>query len=126
MDSGRGLELVTCTIEMLFTPEAQDDAVRVLVSAVGRTEAKSGCRECVVTRDATEESRVRYSEAWESKAAFQRHLQSEEFRIVLVAMDLCREKPSVVVGDLAGRSGIEYLKDLREARLEGCEEQETT
>ena len=126
MDSDRGLELVTCTIEMRFTPEAQEDAVRALVSAVGRTEAKSGCRECVVTRDAAEEGLVRYGEAWESRAEFQRHLESAAFGIVLVVMDLCREKPRVVIGDLSGRSGIRHLRDLREGRLEGTRETGTS
>ncbi len=114
MDTDRSLDLVTCTINMRFAPEALEDAVRLLTSAVGRTGAKSGCRECVVTRDAAEEGRVRYCEAWDLRETFQRHLRSEEFGTVLVAMDLCLQEPEVMIGDLSGRRGISYLRELRE------------
>lgn len=105
---------VTCAIDMRFAHKNIDQALRLLVSAIGRTEAKPGCLECMATRDATEEDRVRYSEEWRSKAAFQRHLRSEEFQRVLVAMDMCIEEPKVVVGYRSGRSGMAHLRAMRE------------
>jgi quinol monooxygenase YgiN len=115
MDSSPSLDVVTCSIEMRFAPDVLEEAVRMLVSAVGRTEARRGCRECVVARDAVEEGRVRYGEAWDSRGAFLRHLAGEEFQLVLVAMDMSLEEPRVTVGDLTGRRGIAHLQELREA-----------
>jgi len=108
------LRLVTCSIDMRFLPGKMDEVVQMLVSAVGRTEANAGCKECVVARDAAETGRVRYSEVWNSETAFQRHLRSSEFQHVLMAMDLCCEEPQVMIGDLSGRRGIAYLQELRE------------
>lgn len=99
---------------MRFAHKDIDQALHLLVSAIGRTEAKPGCLECMATRDAAAEDRVRYSEEWTSKSAFQRHLRSEEFRRVLVAMDMCTEEPKVVVGSLSGRSGMAHLRAMRE------------
>lgn len=84
----------------------------MLVSGIGRTEAKPGCYECVVAQDVAEPGRVRYREAWESQDAFQRHVQSDEFRCVLTAIDMCCEEPRVVIGNLSGKGGITYLQEL--------------
>jgi quinol monooxygenase YgiN len=98
---------------MRFSPADANSAVQLLLSAVGRTEAELGCQACTVARDAADENRVRYSETWDSEAAFQRHVQSEEFRRVLVAMDMCCEEPQVVVGNLSGQRGMTHLQELR-------------
>jgi quinol monooxygenase YgiN len=97
---------------MLFPPGKRDQAIQLLVSAVGRTEAKPGCRECLVARDVSGEGLVRYSEVWDSESAFQQHLRSEEFRRVLVAMDMSYEEPKVVIGNLSGRNGFDYMRTL--------------
>lgn len=114
---------------MHFAPGDVERAVQLLLSGVGRTEAEPGCRECVVARDAAEAAHLRYSEAWDTEGAFLRHLNSEEFRRVLVAMDLCDEEPQVVVGNLLGRQGIGFLQQLRDQmgagpRLEDTAQQE--
>ena len=97
---------------MRFNPRDAEQALGLLKSVVGPTEAAPGCQDCFVARDALEETHVRYSEAWESDAAFSKHLRSEEFRRVLVAIDLCREKPQVLIGGLSGRRGMAYLQEL--------------
>lgn len=104
-------------IDMQLAPVNTSRAVQLLVSAVGSIEAKSGCQACTVAQDATDPNRVRYSESWETEAAFQKHVRSEEFRRVLVAMDMCCEKPQVVIGNLSGRSGMAYLQELRETPI---------
>jgi quinol monooxygenase YgiN len=108
------LGLVACVIDMHFLPHNVEQAIQLLVSTIGSTEAKPECRECVVARDASDDLRIRYSEAWDSESAFRRHLQSSEFRRVLTAMDMCQEEPGVTIGSLSGRSGMAYLQELRE------------
>jgi quinol monooxygenase YgiN len=114
MDSNNRLTLATCTIDMRFDSEKLDHAVRLLLSVQGDILRKNGCHDCNVGKDATEAGLVHYREEWESMDAFTRHVQSEEFRRVLIAMDLCCEEPRVVVADLSGQIGMEYLRKLRE------------
>jgi len=117
MDSENGLKLVTCSIDMQFAPKDLDHAVRLLLSEAGHTQAKRGCRACNVGVEAGEPGLVHYREDWDSECAFQRHVQSEEFRRVLVAVDLCSEEPQIVVGNLSGHSGLAYLRTLREKEV---------
>jgi quinol monooxygenase YgiN len=101
-------------IDMRFSPDQVQQAVRLLISILGRTEAKPGCMECMVARDATDEGHVRYSEKWGSESSLHSHLRSAEFQCVLAAMDMCREEPNVTIGDLSGRKGVAYLQALRD------------
>lgn len=114
MATATDLALVTCTVDLHFTPTNADVAVPLLLSGVSRTEAKTGCRGCTVSRDANEPTYIHYSETWNDEAAFQRHLQSQEFQRVLAAMDMCCKEPQVVIGNLSGHTGISYLQKLRE------------
>lgn len=107
-------ELVTCAVDLHFLPGDLDSALQILLSVVGVTEASRGCRDCMVVQDATDASRVHYSEVWDSRDAFCEHVKSEEFRRVLLAMDMCCEEPEVFVGNLTGQKGIAHLRALRD------------
>lgn len=106
--------LRTCSIAMRFDAAHLPRALELLLSACGPTQAKRGCRFCRVEREATGEGLVRYREEWDSDEAFQRHLRSDEFWRVLVAVDLCSEEPEVAIGDLVAQYGLEVLRRLRD------------
>jgi quinol monooxygenase YgiN len=114
MNTSPELRVMTCSITLHLPLREVDDALRLIQSARVRIQAKPGCMLCLLTRNANEEDCLYYTEKWESEAAFRRHVQSDEFQRVLIAMDLCREEPQIVVGELLGHSGIEYLRQLRD------------
>ena len=114
MNSGNGLSLTTCSIDMRFASKDVDHAVRLLRSVMGIIQAKRGCLACRIGMDAADADLVHYLEKWESEEAFRRHVRSEEFRRILIAVDLCCEEPGIVVGNRSGHSGMAYLRKLRE------------
>ena len=114
MDPGNRLSFATCSIDMRFDPKDVNHAIRMLLSVRGSIQAKRGCRACEVGMEASEPGLVHYREEWETEDVFQQHVQSEEFRRVLIALDLCCEEPRIVVGNLSGHSGMEYLRKLLE------------
>jgi quinol monooxygenase YgiN len=114
VDSADRLNLATCSVDMHFQPENLDHAVRLLLSVKGEIVTKRGCTACDVWMEASDEGVVHYREEWESEEAFRKHVRSEEFRRVLIAMDLSSEEPRIVVGNLSGHSGMAFLRNLRE------------
>lgn len=114
MDSNDRLTLVTCVIDMRFALKDVDRAVRLLLSIKGSIERKHGCRACDVGMEASDAGLVHYREEWESEKLFHRHVQSEEFRRVLIAVDMCCEEPRIMVGNLSGQIGMAYLLKVRE------------
>jgi quinol monooxygenase YgiN len=91
-----------------------DCAVRLLLSVKGDILTKRGCRACDVSTDAADAGVVHYREEWESGAVLCEHVRSEEFRRVLIAMDMSCEEPRIVIGNLLGHCGMAYLRELRE------------
>jgi quinol monooxygenase YgiN len=107
-------KVMTCSITMHLPLREVENALELLQSVRVRVQVKPGCLLSLVTRNANDADCLYYTEKWESEAAFRRHVQSDDFQRVLIAMDLCREEPQIVVGKLLGHSGIEYLRQLRE------------
>jgi quinol monooxygenase YgiN len=114
MDSGDRLSLAICSIEMRFDSKDVDHAIRLLLSVRGNIQAKRGCRVCEVGMEASDPGLVHYREEWETEEVFHQHVRSEEFRRVLIALDLCCEEPRIVVGNMSGRTGMADLLKLRE------------
>jgi quinol monooxygenase YgiN len=114
MNSADRLTLMTCSIDMRFAPKDADQAVLLLLSVKENIQSKHSCHDCRVGLDASDTGLVHYQEEWESNDAFHQHIQSEEFRRVLIAVDLCIEEPRIVIGNLSGKMGFAYLRELRE------------
>jgi len=112
MEAVGGMGVVGCLIEMRFGVAEADQATRLLQAVVERIEAKHGCHGCSVSRDAAEPTRLLYSEIWTAEPVFRVHVQSDEFRHVLAAMDMCCEEPRVTIGSLSGRPGLDRLRRL--------------
>lgn len=98
---------------MRFDPETLSRALHLLRSAAGPTQVKRGCRCCRVEQDVTDPGLVHYREEWESEEAFERHVRSDEFWPILVAVDLSSEEPHVAIGDVSARHGLDVLLALR-------------
>jgi quinol monooxygenase YgiN len=113
MEQAHDKGAVVCLVEMHFATGERDRATSLLVTVVERIRAKAGCGGCWVSRDAVESGIVRYSEIWETEPMFHAHVQSNEFRHVLTALDMCSREPTVTIGRLTGIGGFEHLKDLR-------------
>ena len=114
VESTDRLSLATCSVDMRFLPEKVDHAVRLLLSVKRDILTKRGCRSCDVSIEAADAGVVHYREEWESAETFHEHVRSEEFRRVLIAMDMSSEDPRIVVGNLSGHCGMAYLRELRE------------
>ena len=108
MNPNDRLILATCSIDMRFESKDMEHAVQLLLSVRRNIQAKRGCRACEVGMDAADAGLVHYLEEWESAEDFHQHVRSEEFRRVLIAVDLCCEEPKIVVGNLSGHTGMEH------------------
>ncbi len=106
--------VVNCSIDIRFAPKDVDQGIQLLLSVHGSIQAKHGCRVCRVGIDAADACLIHYTEEWESSEAFHNNVRSEEFRRILIAVDMGCEEPHIVVGKLSGESGIAYLLKVRE------------
>ncbi len=107
-----------CSITMRFPPGQVAQAKDLLRSVTGPIAAKSGCRLCRFTWDANDDCVLIYEEYWDVDTDLGRHVRSEDFRPVLVAMDLCAVLPEVRIGRFHCCSGMDALHSLWSEDLE--------
>lgn len=112
MQTDTPLTALTCSIGLRFPSQEVGRGLQLLLSSVGCTESKPGCQACSVARDEVDATLIHYRETWDSAEVFQRHARSEEFRRVLVALDMCYEEPEVVIGNFSGCVGLAYLQQI--------------
>jgi quinol monooxygenase YgiN len=87
--------------------------VDLLTSSLGVTRAAKGCLECHVATDVEDDAGVHFFGAWESRDGLERHVRSPEFWAVLVALDLCDEKPLVRIEEVTKSRGLEAIETIR-------------
>jgi quinol monooxygenase YgiN len=109
---------VVATVQIPTSSECVDDVIATLRSVVGPSLANRTCSECRVLRDASDELFVLYYERWESFSAFERHVRSDLYRRVLVAIDMASEPPDVRFECLNTTWGLDLVGRLRKATEE--------
>ena len=91
------------SVVMRFASEQDSKATSDLLQAsMGITLSKTGCIDCRLERDESDPLKVGYNEQWETEAQFRMHVDSQEFKHVLTAIDMCCETPEVKIGRTGG------------------------
>jgi quinol monooxygenase YgiN len=105
--------VVQATVRMVMDPLGLDEGLRILKSIAERTRAEPGCVICSVHRDVEDTRVVVLEEVWRSEQKMRLHLASNEYRSVLLLMEMCEEQPVVRFDIIAGSTGIETIRQAR-------------
>ena len=92
-----------------------DNANRSLVVSslqgiVEMTRAQPDCRHFNICQSLNRPDRLFLVQEWETREALNRHIRSQEFRVVLTAMDLSSSPPEVRISSILSSEGLEYLE----------------
>lgn len=100
-------ERVLLTLQIRVSPDRMAEVEEVVHAILGPTQAMPGCRVCWCYRDIDQEGVLLLVEEWSSTERMQRHLQSEDFRLVLALMDLSGVPPDFKVHKVEQTSALE-------------------
>lgn len=87
------------------------DAARMYV---GPTRVQPGCISCSFYQDVYDSDMFVLVEEWENRKAVDKHLQSEQYRIVLSLMDISDHPPDLKVSTISRTEGLEAVRTVRE------------
>jgi quinol monooxygenase YgiN len=111
--------LVQATVKMVMAAGKEDEALRILHSIAQRTRVKVGCAGCYVHRD-TEDGRVIVlEEVWKGEKEMLRHLGSEEYRNVLLVMEMSSQEPVIRFDTISSSTGVETIELARSTKKNG-------
>ena len=105
--------MVICTLRILTAPQSRTEVVRTLVAQLGPTRVQPGCHRCDLYQDVEDREAITLVEEWESLGDLSLRLRSEEYRSVLAAIELSRERPEIHFDTVVRRGGLEVVESAR-------------
>jgi len=98
-------------IRIVADLDSINEIVDILSSVKGQTEGKSGCISCLILQEVNNANRITYEELWENQEQFNRHICSNLYQKILVAIDMSSQPPVVKFSTISSVAGMELLKE---------------
>jgi quinol monooxygenase YgiN len=98
---------------MKIPQEKHDDVLNILGSIAERTKNETGCSSCTVCLDTKDGSTIVFEEIWKSEDRMQNHLCSDDYKHILLIMEMALEPPEVKFNTISRITGVETIRQAR-------------
>ena len=105
--------MIHATIRMELPAGRVQEAMHILGPIAERTKAERGCVECQLHRDVHEDNILIFENRWADEEHLNRHLRSEEYRELLLVMEMANNPPEVRFDTVTHSSGFETVLKAR-------------
>lgn len=96
-------------------PQKREELRRALTSMLGPTGAEAGCESCQLYQESSDANAFRFEAHWRSQNDLARHMLSDQYRALLVLMELSVEPPSIEFHTVSESRGLDFIQELRGA-----------
>jgi quinol monooxygenase YgiN len=113
--------MVLATIRMIIPAKKRDEALKILRSVAEQFKVHSGCLGCHIYEEVQEDNVLMFEEMWKNEEDLAQHLRSDEYRNVLLVMEMALKHPEVRFNTVSTSTGIETIEKARSStrRAEG-------
>jgi quinol monooxygenase YgiN len=105
--------MIHASIRMKIPGQKFKGALEILRSVAERTRVQPGCISCRIYRDALEENVIMVDELWRNQEDHESYLRSDEYRNVLLVVEMAHEKPEISFCEFSGSTGVETIEKAR-------------
>jgi quinol monooxygenase YgiN len=105
--------MVHARIRMVMSPNKRVEAQRILTSVAERTRIDPGCISCRIYQDAANKHVLMMDESWASKEDLERHLRSDDYFNVLLAIEMAIERPKIRFVTISRSTGVDTIRKAR-------------
>ena len=102
--------MIIITIEMYVPTDKTKELLQTLLAITERIRLETGCIECDVLKDVTDENKYRLIEKWKREDDLNNHLHSEEVSVLLGAMSILQKQPVIRLDVVSSTKGLETLR----------------
>lgn len=117
LDNHNSAGMVRSTIRMLIPLSKQSAVLDILRSVQVQIQFEPSCIKSRLYRGADEARAIMVEELWENAESIQRHLNSEMYRQVLLAIEMADETPEIRFDKISSSSGVETIEKARSKTL---------
>jgi quinol monooxygenase YgiN len=100
---------IHATIRVHIPARKRKEAQQIIGPMIERIKLTEGCLGCRFYTDVQEEGVFMIHLIWSDEASFRKHVRSEEFRRVLLVVEMAGEPPEILFNRVAKTAGIEAI-----------------
>lgn len=104
---------VHATIRLLVPARKRKEARGTLLSMIERIRLEEGCLSCRLYQDTMGGKALMFEQIWATEESFKKHLRSDEFRNVLLVVEMASETPEIRFDRIADSTGISTIAQVR-------------
>ena len=108
--------MIRSAVKMALPADRMEEAMAIIGPMVERTRVERGCSGCELHRDALDGDVLVLEEWWEAEEDLERHLRSEEYRNVLLVMEMALDPPEIKFETVSCSTGVETIEKARGTR----------
>ena len=105
--------MIRSTLRVALPAERLREVLGILIPMAERIRVDPGCLGCHVYRDMQDDGVLMLEESWRSEQDLQRRLESENYRTVLLLMEMAVEAPEVRFDAIQRSTGLETVVEAR-------------
>jgi quinol monooxygenase YgiN len=105
--------MIQSTIRIIIPPDQRDEAVEILKSTAAWTSVKPGCLSSRIYQDVQEENTLMFIEIWRSEEYLEYHLRSDDYRKILLVLEMALKQPELRFDTISNSTGIETIEKAR-------------
>lgn len=100
-------------IGIVCSPGKSEELRRGLSALVSPTTVEPGCMGCSLYTEVSNANKFYFETRWRSEAELFKHLRSEQYRHLLILIELGKEPPTVEFHDVSKTQGLELVMAIR-------------
>ncbi len=111
--------MILATVRMTIPPQRRGQVSKTLKSMVRETRIQPGCLSSWLYHDEDEEAIFVCEQLWKNQDDLNLYLRSEDYRRMLLVMELAGEPPEIKFQTISETAGIEVIEKARGATRNG-------
>lgn len=100
-------------VDIVSSQDQREELRQALSAMVGPTSVEPGCIGCRLYTEAGRANRFCFETRWRSEAELVRHIRSEQYRNLLILIELAKEPPVIEFHDVSKTHGLEWISAIR-------------
>lgn len=104
---------IHASLRMRFAPNKLAEARKALCAMVERTRFSPGCVSCNIYQGLLDRNVLLFEEYWETQEDLERHLRSEQYRQMILVIEMAVEYPEIRFSEIARSTGMETIEKSR-------------
>ena len=105
--------MIHATIRMTIPPQKSGEALKILRSVAELCRDDPGCLSCHIYEDLQENNVLMLEEVWRAEEDLDLHIRSDEYRNLLLVLEMALKQPEIRFDTISSSTGIETIEKAR-------------